>query len=103
MFRGQLFSSSFLSSSTFHENYRCFPMTILKKSKDAIYSMNYGGKIVMPPSVLEAMMNDESTSSNPLVFSLIHPSTNRQTHAGVIEFIAEEGRIYLPEWVRPML
>lgn len=103
MFRGQLFSHPFLPSSTFHENYRCFPMTSLKKSKDAIYSMNYGGKIVMPPSVLEAMMDEGSTSSNPLIFSLIHPGTNKQTHAGVIEFIAEEGRIYLPEWVRLIL
>lgn len=25
------------------------------------------------------------------------------THVGVMEFIAEEGRCYLPHWVRPLL
>jgi len=24
----------------------------------------------------------------------------QKTHAGVLEFIAEEGRVYLPHWVR---
>lgn len=25
---------------------------------------------------------------------------SQSTHAGVLEFIAEEGRVYLPHWVR---
>lgn len=25
---------------------------------------------------------------------------SKSTHAGVLEFIAEEGRVYLPHWVR---
>jgi ubiquitin fusion degradation protein 1 len=35
-----------------------------------------------------------------MLFEISHPSTEAKTHAGVLEFTAEEGRVYLPEWVR---
>jgi hypothetical protein len=38
--------------------------------------------------------------SYPMLFRLINASQNKHTHAGVLEFIAEEGRAYLPQWVR---
>lgn len=34
-----------------------------------------------------------------MIFRLINPTENRQTHAGVLEFVAEEGRAYFPQWV----
>ncbi len=36
---------------------------------------------------------------NP-VDELINGKEDKVTHAGVLEFIAEEGKIYLPQWVR---
>lgn len=98
------------STTLFQENYRCFPMSALKKGADAVHALNYGGKVVMPPSVLEWMMGSaeeqqflpgrtSDLSSQPLIFSITSLTSNKQTHAGVIEFIAEEGRIYLPEWM----
>jgi ubiquitin fusion degradation protein 1 len=35
-----------------------------------------------------------------MLFKLINTDRNVHTHAGVLEFIAEEGRAYLPHWVR---
>jgi hypothetical protein len=35
-----------------------------------------------------------------MLFKLINKSKNRETHCGVLEFVAEEGRCYLPYWVR---
>ena len=35
-----------------------------------------------------------------MLFELINGAKEgKQTHAGVLEFIAEEGKIYLPYWV----
>jgi len=56
-----------------------------------------GGKIIMPPSAL-----DQLTRLNiqyPMLFKLTNKRTNRETHCGVLEFVADEGRIYLPYWM----
>jgi len=37
-----------------------------------------------------------------MLFKLINKSRNRETHCGVLEFVAEEGRCYLPYWVSGM-
>ena len=51
----------------------------------------------MPPSAL-----DQLTRLNveyPMLFKLTNQNRNRMTHAGVLEFVADEGKIYLPYWV----
>lgn len=56
-----------------------------------------GGKIIMPPSAL-----DQLTRLNiqyPMLFKLTNKKTNRDTHCGVLEFVADEGKIYLPYWM----
>lgn len=55
-----------------------------------------GGKIIMPPSAL-----DHLTRLNivyPMLFKLTNVSKNRITHSGVLEFVADEGKVYLPYW-----
>lgn len=34
-----------------------------------------------------------------MLFKLVHGAEKKHSHAGVLEFIAEEGRVYLPQWV----
>jgi ubiquitin fusion degradation protein 1 len=56
-----------------------------------------GGKIIMPPSAL-----DQLTRLNivyPMLFKLTNNKTNRTTHCGVLEFVADEGKVYLPYWM----
>lgn len=51
----------------------------------------------MPPSAL-----DQLTRLNveyPMLFKLINLKQKRSTHAGVLEFVADEGKIYIPYWV----
>lgn len=51
----------------------------------------------MPPSAL-----DQLTRLNieyPLLFKITNKKHDRQTHAGVLEFIADEGKIYIPFWM----
>ena len=51
----------------------------------------------MPPSAL-----DHLTRLNivyPMLFKLTNRKANRKTHCGVLEFVADEGKVYLPYWV----
>jgi ubiquitin fusion degradation protein 1 len=35
-----------------------------------------------------------------MLFKVENAATGRTTHCGVLEFIAQEGHVYLPRWVR---
>jgi hypothetical protein len=37
----------------------------------------------------------------PMLFNVESATTGRSTHCGVLEFVAEEGVVYMPHWVRP--
>lgn len=56
-----------------------------------------GGKIILPASALEHLTRLHIQF--PMLFKLINKSKNRETHCGVLEFVAEEGRCYLPYWM----
>lgn len=36
----------------------------------------------------------------PLVFEMANPKAGRNSHCGVLEFVADEGCVYMPYWVR---
>lgn len=52
----------------------------------------------MPPSALEQLTR--LNINYPMLFKLTNKKTNRITHCGVLEFVADEGKVYLPYWVR---
>ncbi|KAJ2411897.1 ubiquitin fusion degradation protein [Coemansia sp. RSA 2530] len=64
---------------------------------------NYGGKIFMPASALEELSRLEIVY--PMLFKLENDeaATSKRTHCGVLEFTAEEGRVYLPQWMMETL
>ncbi|KAJ3725835.1 ubiquitin fusion degradation protein UFD1-domain-containing protein [Lentinula raphanica] len=65
-------------------------------------NVSYGGKIIMPPSSLARLTSLDLQS--PWQFHLRNPSNPAaETHAGVLEFIAEEGVAYLPYWMMKTL
>lgn len=80
----------------FDEYFRCYPVIMLPgpEREDA----NHGGKVFLPPSALDKLTRLHITY--PMLFELINGAKEgKQTHAGVLEFIAEEGKIYLPYWL----
>jgi ubiquitin fusion degradation protein 1 len=79
----------------FDEYYRCYPI-VMMSGPEREYA-NYGGKVFLPPSALEKLTRLHITY--PMIFELINGNEGKTTHAGVLEFVAEEGRIYLPYWV----
>lgn len=57
--------------------------------------------MIMPPSALDKLTRLHITY--PMLFELVNGSKERMTHAGVLEFVAEEGKIYLPNWMMQSL
>lgn len=53
--------------------------------------------VIMPPSALEHLTR--LNINYPMLFKLTNKKTNRVTHCGVLEFVADEGNVYLPLWV----
>ncbi|KAK0239999.1 ubiquitin fusion degradation protein I [Armillaria nabsnona] len=65
-------------------------------------NVSYGGKIIMPPSALANLTNMDLES--PWMFQLRNPTNPAaSTHAGVLEFIAQEGVVHLPYWMMKTL
>ena len=79
----------------FDEYYRCYPVAMLPGPERD--NVNYGGKVIMPPSALDKLTRLHI--SYPMMFELINGAKDATSHAGVLEFIAEEGKIYVPFWV----
>ncbi|CAL9736403.1 ubiquitin fusion degradation protein 1 [Monosporozyma servazzii] len=87
--------TSFMTQ-TFAELFRCYPITMMNdriRKDDA----NFGGKIFLPPSALNKL--SMLSIKYPMLFELTVNETGKITHAGVLEFTAEEGRAYLPSWM----
>jgi len=83
----------------FDEYYRCYP--IIMAPGNARPELNYGSKIILPPSALDKV--SKLHVQWPLLMELINGAGPTQTHGGVLEFIAEEGRAYIPQWMMETL
>lgn len=79
----------------FDEYYRCYP--VIMAPGNARPELNYGSKIILPTSALDKV--SKLHVQWPLLMELINGEKGRHSHAGVLEFIAEEGRAYIPQWV----
>ena len=78
----------------FREQFRCYSMVF--STKDSL-EVKHGGKIIMPPSALQKLAR--LNISYPMLFKLCNEKAGLASHCGVLEFVAEEGRIYVPHWV----
>lgn len=79
----------------FKTQYKCFSVSMLPGNERN--DLEHGGKIIMPPSAL-----DQLTRLNivyPMLFKLTNAAASRTTHCGVLEFVADEGKVYLPYWM----
>ncbi|CAG0882407.1 unnamed protein product [Darwinula stevensoni] len=79
----------------FNEQYRCYSVSMLPGNER--HDVERGGKIIMPPSALDHLTR--LNINYPMLFKLMNQKTNRMTHCGVLEFVAEEGKVFLPYWM----
>ncbi|KAM8708916.1 hypothetical protein ACLKA7_015825 [Drosophila subpalustris] len=80
---------------SFQAAYKCFSVSMLPGNERS--DVEKGGKIIMPPSALDTLtrLNVEY----PMLFKLTNKKKTRTSHAGVLEFVADEGKCYLPYWM----
>ncbi|RTE69814.1 hypothetical protein BHE90_015807 [Fusarium euwallaceae] len=83
----------------FDEYYRCYPLIMAPGAERP--ELNYGSKIILPPSALDKV--SKLHVQWPLLMELINGEKGKHSHAGVLEFIAEEGRAYIPQWMMETL
>ncbi|CAK7264974.1 ubiquitin fusion degradation protein [Sporothrix epigloea] len=83
----------------FDEYYRCYPM-VMAPGNDRP-ELNYGSKILLPPSALDKV--SRLHVQWPLLMELVNAEQGTHSHCGVLEFVAEEGRAYLPQWMMKTL
>ncbi|MCJ1244225.1 ubiquitin fusion degradation protein [Trapelia coarctata] len=96
---GMLRRAGMTAPRRFDEYYRCYPVAMLPGPERE--NVNHGGKVIMPPSALDKLTRLHITY--PMLFELTNGAAGKMTHAGVLEFIAEEGKIYLPFWIMQTL
>ncbi|KAM3417824.1 hypothetical protein BST61_g6049 [Cercospora zeina] len=83
----------------FDEYYRCYPIAMMPGPERE--AANHGGKMFLPASALDKLT--QLHIEYPMLFELINGTKSTTTHAGVLEFTAEEGRCYLPFWMMQTL
>jgi ubiquitin fusion degradation protein 1 len=83
----------------FDEYYRVYPTAMMPGPERE--AANHGGKMFLPASALDKLSQLHVTY--PMLFELINGAKGKSTHAGVLEFTAEEGRCYLPFWLMQTL
>eukprot|EP01132_Coremiostelium_polycephalum_P003975 gene3975-4971_t len=76
----------------FFQKFKAYPVSFIEKS-----FLESGGKILLPPSALNTL--SRLSIQYPMLFEISNPTTQRASHCGVLEFIAEEGICYLPFWM----
>lgn len=59
--------------------------------------MSFFITVFLPRSALEYLM--ELNVEYPMLFKLTNRRDDRSTHCGVLEFTADQGRVYIPYWV----
>ena len=79
----------------FNTQYRCYSVSMLPGNERS--DVEGGGKIMMPPSALDTLTLLHIVY--PMLFKLSNKKVNRTTHCGVLEFVADEGKIYIPYWM----
>ncbi|KAF8636654.1 hypothetical protein AX17_003461 [Amanita inopinata Kibby_2008] len=88
------------SPRSYNDYFKAYSMAVLPGNQRE--NVSYGGKIIMPPSALANLTNLDLES--PWMFQLRNPkNAAASTHAGVLEFIAEEGCVHLPYWMMKTL
>lgn len=82
----------------FMNTYKCYSSSFGALSDTKSEDVKKGGKILMPPSALDQLTRLHITY--PMMFKLTNVKMNNyQTHCGVLEFVADEGVVYLPYWM----
>jgi len=83
----------------FDQTYKCFPSSFFAATKNTGDPTNYesSDKILLPPSALSQLA--QLHIEYPMLFELIPHNGGKRLHCGVLEFVADEGQMFVPFWM----
>merc|ERR1712054_271043 len=79
--------------------YKCFPSSFFAATKAGGDPEAYesSDKILLPPSALHTLA--QLHIEYPMLFELIPHNGGKRLHCGVLEFVADEGQMFVPFWM----
>ena len=77
----------------FTASYRAYPVSFIDRPQ-----LELGDKVILPPSALERLTRMQ-IDDYPMLFEVTNAKEGKSTHCGVLEFVADEGVVYLPYWM----
>merc|ERR1712159_904795 len=83
----------------FDQTYKCFPSSFHAVTKSTADPESYesSDKILLPPSALQTLA--QLHIEYPMLFELIPHNGGKRLHCGVLEFVAQEGQMFIPFWM----
>jgi len=83
----------------FDQTYKCFPSSFFAATKVTSDPESYesSDKILLPPSALNTLA--QLHIEYPMLFELIPHNGAKRLHCGVLEFVADEGQMFMPFWM----
>lgn len=79
----------------FNTMYKCYSVSMMPGTERR--GVDRGGRIFLPTSALDQL--SRLNIVYPMLFKITNPQKNRITHCGVLEFVADEGKCYMPYWM----
>lgn len=79
--------------SIFQASYRAYPVSFIDRPQ-----LELGDKVILPPSALDRITRAQ-IDDFPMAFEATNAKEGKSTHCGVLEFVADEGVVYLPYWM----
>merc|ERR1712159_346909 len=83
----------------FDKTYKVFPSSFFAATKNSSDPEAYesSDKILLPPSALHTLA--QLHIEYPMLFELIPHNGGKRLHCGVLEFVADEGQMFIPFWM----
>jgi len=82
----------FGAQARFSFELKCYSVSVVGRS-----DLETGSRLVLPPEVLQRLQRANVPS--PMHFEVSDLEGTHRTHAGVLEFVAEEETCYMPDWM----
>ncbi|BES98599.1 unnamed protein product [Nesidiocoris tenuis] len=88
---------------SFSASLHIYPVTMMSDRPKTDFEC--GGNVILPSSALQTLSSgmpfNQQDSKGPMTFSVT--LSDKTTHCGVLEFIAEEGQVNAPSWILDVL
>lgn len=86
-------------AGSFDQTYKCYPSSFFAATKATNDPEAYenSDKILLPPSALHTLA--QLHIEYPMLFELKPHNGAKSLHCGVLEFVAEEGQMFVPFWM----